>query len=83
MRRNGSVHVHVGQSKRWQSNEMVGRCFNDVGVLKPLTLTEFVQYKFRLSLIVIDSLNLQIKLFCLKSFLNPRRVVVKRAKTST
>ena len=34
------------------------------------------QHKFRLSLIVIDSLNLLIKLFCLKSFLNPRRVEV-------
>jgi hypothetical protein len=34
------------------------------------------QHKFRLSLIVIDSLNLQIKLFCSKSFLNPRRVEV-------
>ena len=53
--------------------------FNDVRGWEPLTST-VVQYKFRLSLVVIDSLNLQIKFLCLKSVFNPRRVEVKRAK---
>jgi speckle-type POZ protein len=49
--------------------------FNDVGLWESLTSTEFGQHKFRLSL-VVDGSNLQIKLLCSTSFVNPRRVEV-------